>query len=313
MWLLNAVVKSLFWRGYGLEVCRSKFAHELGMCAIFRDEARDLDEWLTFHHAVGVGHFYLYNNSSDDEFRQVLEPWIKKGMVTLVDWSRGQRAAYNDCMRRARLTCRWIACVDIDEFLFSPGKQDLKPLLSSYKDAAAIYVYSRIFGSNGHKERPSGGVIANYTRCASDDALRKFARLVWTSGHPIGSRTTWQPISGKSIVNPRLVELMGVHIPVKLLAGKIVDENNMPLVNGGPDYRDVPRRLLRINHYWSKSIEELRDKVHKKRTWDKTNAQSVPCDYTFTAWLEREALSNDRADTTLLALWTDIASGRSPN
>ena len=40
----------------------ARLQHELGVCAIFRDEARFLDEWISFHAGVGATHFYLYNN-----------------------------------------------------------------------------------------------------------------------------------------------------------------------------------------------------------------------------------------------------------
>src|SRR5262245_1292734 len=81
-----------------------EFRHELGVCAIFREEAPFLDEWLTFHCGVGVTHFYLYNNFSTDNFRTVLEPWIDRGVVTLIDWPVpvGQTSAYEDCRSEER-------------------------------------------------------------------------------------------------------------------------------------------------------------------------------------------------------------------
>jgi hypothetical protein len=44
------------------------FEHNLAVCAIFRDEAPFLDEWIRFHIGVGATHFYLYNNFSSDDF-----------------------------------------------------------------------------------------------------------------------------------------------------------------------------------------------------------------------------------------------------
>ena len=62
--------------------------NELAVCAIFREEAPFLDEWIAFHVGVGATHFYLYNNFSTDNYKQVLEPWIARGTVTLIDWPR---------------------------------------------------------------------------------------------------------------------------------------------------------------------------------------------------------------------------------
>ena len=49
-------------------------------------------------------------------------PYIEDGTVELNDWPLfpGQVQAYNDCIERHREDSRWIAFVDIDEFLFSP-------------------------------------------------------------------------------------------------------------------------------------------------------------------------------------------------
>ena len=34
----------------------------LSVCAIYRDEAHYLAEWIEFHRLVGVERFFLYNN-----------------------------------------------------------------------------------------------------------------------------------------------------------------------------------------------------------------------------------------------------------
>ena len=59
--------------------------YKVSICAIFKNEAFYLKEWLEFNHLVGVEHFYMYNNKSEDRFEAVLEPYIKKGLVTLVE------------------------------------------------------------------------------------------------------------------------------------------------------------------------------------------------------------------------------------
>ena len=48
--------------------------HRLAICAIFREEAPFLAEWIDFHRKVGVSHFYLYNNFSTDDKRTKSQP-----------------------------------------------------------------------------------------------------------------------------------------------------------------------------------------------------------------------------------------------
>ena len=66
---------------------KRKLKYRVSLCLIFKNEAPFLKEWLDYHLTVGVEHFYLYNNSSDDDFKRVLEPYIKKGTVALIDWA----------------------------------------------------------------------------------------------------------------------------------------------------------------------------------------------------------------------------------
>ena len=133
------------------------YRHELAICAIFREEAPFLDEWITFHAGVGATHFYLYNNFSTDEFRTVLKPWIAGGLVTLTEWPVpvGQVAAYRHCLGRARRECRWLAFIDVDEFLFSPQVTDIRSILRRYSDLPALDVWQLFFGSGGHVARPA--------------------------------------------------------------------------------------------------------------------------------------------------------------
>ena len=42
--------------------------YSVSLCLIFKNEAPFLKEWLDYHLTVGVDHFYLYNNNSDDDF-----------------------------------------------------------------------------------------------------------------------------------------------------------------------------------------------------------------------------------------------------
>lgn len=38
---------------------------------MFYNEAKFLKEWLDYHLVIGVGHFYLYNNNSTDDYMPV--------------------------------------------------------------------------------------------------------------------------------------------------------------------------------------------------------------------------------------------------
>src|SRR6187431_2863710 len=62
------------------------YKYTVSLCGIFKNEAKFLDEWIQFHLVVGIDHFYLYNNNSDDNYYEILKPYIEKGFVDLIDW-----------------------------------------------------------------------------------------------------------------------------------------------------------------------------------------------------------------------------------
>ena len=60
--------------------------YNFSICAIFKNEAPYLKEWIEYHLIFGVDHFYLYNVGSHDSFQSILKPYINKGLVTYIDW-----------------------------------------------------------------------------------------------------------------------------------------------------------------------------------------------------------------------------------
>lgn len=97
----------------------------LSAATVFQDEAPYVEEWLAFCVSEGIEHVLLYDNGSSDNFREVLEPWIAAGIAEVIDWplhwkSGAQVKAFKDALGRLRGRSRWVAFIDIDEFLFSP-------------------------------------------------------------------------------------------------------------------------------------------------------------------------------------------------
>src|SRR3954471_2534916 len=130
----------------------------VAVCAIFRDEARYLAEWVTFHRLQGVERFWLYDNRSQDDWESALAPELAAGVVSVTPWPEhaGQRAAYADCLERHRDEARWIAFIDADEFLFARSGRPLPEVLERFDSHPGVVVNWRIFGSNGHEDAPDG-------------------------------------------------------------------------------------------------------------------------------------------------------------
>lgn len=298
--LLTTVVRAVSRRLALVRNRRTTFRHDLSICAIFKNEAHCLDEWLTFHEGVGVEHFYLYDDASHDGFRAVLHPWMQRGLVTLRDWAdRDQMSAYNHCLRRCRMQTRWLAFIDLDEFLFSPRHFDLRTALQQYPDVPALFVYWVLFGSAGHQARPAGPVLESFTRCLPPGAAVRDAFDHRSEPGKAEYVTGWAR-DGKSIVNPRLVKKYAVHKPQMLWSGQTLDENRC-LPRQRVDDCALSFETFRINHYWSKSIQDLREKVARGSVCDK---RRPPRD--LERWLQREAMLNEAEDLTILEHWNRI-------
>ena len=217
----------------------------LSICAIYRWEGPYLREWVAFHKLLGVERFFLYDNRSDDEHREALAPYLNDGTVELTEWPLfpGQVQAYTDCIERHRDDSRWIAFIDIDEFLFSPTGRPLPEVLERYERWAGVGVNRVTFGTSGHETRQAGLVLENYTRRI---VLRK----------P-------QKTAIKSIVDPRCVtRALGPH-HFEFREGHLVDEAEHPLDAqfSVTDSCDV----LRVNHYFTRSEEERVVKLQRPR------------------------------------------------
>jgi len=279
----------------------------LSICAIFKDEAPYLDEWLRFHAGVGVEHFYLYDNASSDGFRPVLEPWIAAGKVTLQDWPhrQGQLSAYAHCVAERRLESRWIAFVDLDEFLFGSSVGDLPAVLADFEAFPGVGANWVVFGSGGHLRRPKGLVTRNYLRRASFDLRVAFPLLLRPGGfarnmgdYPRFCRHI------KSIVDPReVIQVLTPHSFQYRMDRRAVDETGAPIRDGFHQSMSasVSVNRLRVNHYWSKSLEELQTKLQR-------GAATPSGYYTAEFGLRLESYLNALTDRTVLPIVDRIFS-----
>jgi hypothetical protein len=231
----------------------------LAVCAMYRNEAAYLAEWIEFHRLVGVERFFLYDNESDDDSGEVLAPYVEQGIVVRHE-QPGSAAtsqagldqikipAFHHCLATHGPEARWIAFIDTDEFLFSPTGRPLSELLPGYERWPAVAVNGALFGTSGHVTRPEGLVLENYTTRLDRHATRRI----------------------KSIVDPAAVtRCLDAH-KFEARRGMTVDENGYPISWEGNRYwrghmtKSPSLERLRINHYFARSEEDLRAKQARR-------------------------------------------------
>jgi|SRR5579863_1280308 len=219
------------------------------ICAIFRNEAPYLREWIEFHRMVGCERFYLYQNRSDDGWDQVLSPYRNAGVAEVIDWPAEppcQLAAYQDFIGRHGGEKRWAAFIDCDEFLFSPPFATVEEALSRMpaENWGAVGVNWVCYGSSGQERQSEGLVIERFTTRPADG---------FGPNRHI-----------KSLIRMDRVESVGPDPHHFRVNGGTFNELGEPL--DGPLSDRPSHQLLRINHYVTKSREEYLQRIARGRS-----------------------------------------------
>jgi FkbM family methyltransferase len=220
----------------------SKKKCKLSVCAILKNEAPYLVEWLEFHKIVGVERFYLYDNNSTDNPIDIVRPYIGLKEVVWHDWpvKPGQIQAYDHCLKTYGHESEWIAFIDLDEFLVPTQNSDLKEVLEEFVEFPAVAVNWLIFGSSGHKTRPDGLQIEKFDRRGEEslDVNRHVKVIV-------------RPEATICATNP--------HNFLYLNGRAAVTENKEAVEGSFSATHSVEK--LRINHYMTRSLQESKEKM----------------------------------------------------
>jgi hypothetical protein len=145
--------------------------HYLSVASIFKNESWNLKEWILHYKHHGVDHIYLVNDFSDDNYLSIIQPFIDEGFVTLFhnDITQSYVGRQIDINNKFFLpVCKetkWIAQVDLDEFIYSPKCVDLKKILKDYEDYGKIVSNWVWFSSNDFLKQPNG-IVKNFTKRA---------------------------------------------------------------------------------------------------------------------------------------------------
>lgn len=218
--------------------------YELSIGAIFRNEAPYFKEWIDYHRRVGVEHFWLYNDKSTDNWEEVLKPYIDQNIVEVIDWPvptwndfvACQVAAYKDVLRRTSEVTRWLALIDIDEFMLPMVEKSVAKCLDKhYSKASAVFVNWFCFGTGHVTLHPGQSVLQHLTAC--------------------GDKYHFLNSVGKSIVRPDHIDIDAVWYPhhfVPFHWAKYYNGDGQEIQMVNNDLKVVNQfhtRYLRINHY----------------------------------------------------------------
>ncbi len=227
--------------------------YTLAIMAIFKNEQDYMEEWLDHHIRQGFEQIYLYSN----DHNLILYPYLLKYKhnVSIIDWTNKQnkgvdtiqRQAYTHCVQNYSNQTQFLLMLDIDEFIV-PIEPYLKvcdfinELKPQWKLIKAFKIQRYNFGSNGHKTKPKGGVMTNYT--SHEKICSSFKTLANTDF--IDKKKNFYGVHDYNYIEvsfkPKIYnDYFGYHETGFPNSCKAESINEIPLV---------------INHYYTKSYQE---------------------------------------------------------
>lgn len=229
----------------------------IAIAAIVRDEERYIGEWIAYHALVGVRALFIYDNGSTDRTLEVLRQNRHADRVTTVPWigfNRGvrvQNAAYAHALANFGKAFRWMAFIDVDEFIVPKTHDTLDAALAGYADLPALSLPWHMFGPSGHGTRPPGLVVESYLERAEFPPRADVVSL----------------LNYKSIVDPTKVSLAKTHHVELIKEGAVMwnDRKERFDYHDRFDPRHATADTLQLNHYFTRSREEMAEKVAKGR------------------------------------------------
>ena len=146
-----------------------EYAHKFGVLGIMKNEAMNIDEWVSHYLSVGAGKIFLIDNGSTDDTVAKAKVWVAKGVLELVEYPKSHNqtqhywAAFNEM--KVGKKCEWLLVADLDEFWFCPSGETIATCLDGFSGLDVIYANWRMFGSNGLEKHPKSIRLA-FTNCA---------------------------------------------------------------------------------------------------------------------------------------------------
>jgi hypothetical protein len=213
------------------------FPHYLAVALIIKNEAEYVAEWIEYHLLVGVTKFYIYDNESTDNLKDILKPYTNAGLVEYINFPGKHRQIYmcNDAVSRSANEAFWLAIIDTDEFIVPLSTNTLPEFLKDFEDVPGVEINWLLYGSNGRKEKTEGLVMERFkTHALPEYAVNR---------------------NVKSIHNPRAVLYVNAHNAVYFDNKKSVNTDKTSNMIPFLDRKPILDKLI-VNHYFCRSLEE---------------------------------------------------------
>ena len=203
------------------------------LCLIIRDENKYLKEWL-LHHLPLTDHIYIYDNGEKENVSDIISLLSKpdQSKITIISYKDGyqhiQEEAYNHFLENYGQETIWCAFIDSDEFICIDCDKTIRKILTEKDSYNEIQKFCIEYGANGMAHYDDRPVQERFQTPAEGKNIRMY----------------------KSFIKTDKITRMLSHFPV-------YDQKNNFC------YKDDRMELFHINHYYTKSFEEWKEKMYR--------------------------------------------------
>ena len=247
-------------RKYNFTVCVSPMFNTV--------RGNEFVEFIEVNRMFGADHFVFYNFSADTSSSDsYIEYYTNKSILSLNPWTLptnvqesvhyfAQLAAINDCVYKNMFLSKYVAIIDIDEFIVPLKVAKWSDLLKSIdQQKSKCYVFQCVFF---RMEWPSHTLFQNHSIVNQYNIKTLLKTHRDTNAHPHGDRS-------KMILVPEAVNVVGIHS---------VQQFNDRGVKAA-DVNASDAILFHYRHWPKNELEEKETRMHdfandfidKKSTW----------------------------------------------
>lgn len=252
------------------------FKNYTSICTNFRNESDYIYEWVVYHLILGFDRLYLYNHRSDDKYKDILEPFIEKGLVVLnsvdsegiwpeayqekpqqeINYSSPKNEMKRHFFKNYAQDNRWTCFIDMDEYIVTGGYRNIREVMAEFDSEVAVAMVWRDYLSSGIKTKEEGLVLGRFREYSKiPTAIPPIQNVPWF--HLVEDEEHW---GFKTICNPNVVtresrDSSSPHTFLYEKQAKAVTENHDTIPDGTPVAKMSYNKIF-VAHYKWKSLEE---------------------------------------------------------
>ena len=231
------------------------------LCSIKNEnEEKYIIEWIDYHKALGVDHFYIFDESTKHSLK-FLQNKYKSTVFVYHKPASKSIDNYNDFLSNIEsnnISDFWLTIIDHNQYISLYKHHNIKECLNALElNKGSLVVNTKSFGSNGHKYKDDKPVVERFTKCAMN--INNYMKSIFVLSNIEPNKTNKKFVENKDIVN------LKYPFTQRDQWNNIVYGNKISQHHNNKKKENIQYSIL-INVYETKSEEEWKTFVNNDST-----------------------------------------------